>query len=376
MQAIDTAVLVIGAGPAGARTAEKLATKGIDVSVIEKDQFAGKTNVCGGSIDAAFVKELEIPSSIVKIITKWIYHFPFKEVEVEIENLSFARCNFDKYLADRAVSHGAKLLTSTIATQVRRDETGVEVMTVDRNSGEKKLLRSNLVVFADGPSTLAQKFFGIGFRGTRTNTAVGAIYEFEHDEGDEVYDLFFDKRISPWGYGWIFPKSDHLNVGVGCLVARIDAPMKEHLDYFVYKHPVVSRRLEGRRKLRFAAAAIPFGPVEKISDTRILVVGDAAGMVDSIWGGGIGFGLKAADLVASVVSEALARNRFDKSFLAQYDALWEKSKMYDVLRKFKILSDMALRLDGVYKNVYPRLVQLVLWRLMALRKSQNHTRRH
>lgn len=369
--------MVVGCGPAGARTAEKLAIRGIDVIVIEKDSFAGQTNVCGGSMDAGFLDDLEIPSEILKTVTKWIYHFPFKDLEVEMENLSFARCKFDKYLSDRAVSRGAKLLTSTMATQVRRDEAGIEVMTTNRDSGEKKLIKSKIAVFADGPSTLAQKFFGVGFRGTPKNMALGAIYEFECDGSEDVYDLFFDKRISPWGYGWIFPKSDHLNVGVGCLVAKLASPMKQYLDYFVYEHPVVSRRLAGRKKLRFAAAAIPAGPVEKISDKRVLAVGDAAGMVDAIWGGGIGFGLKAADLVASVASEALERNRFDESFLARYDALWKRSKEYDLLRKFKALSDVALQVDRVYRNAYPRLVQLLVWRLQMLqRKSEDRSPIH
>jgi len=358
---IETDVAVIGAGPAGAATAEKLAESGHDVVMIEKDAFAGETNVCGGSMDAAFAADLGLPNEIVKRINRWIYYFPFKVQSVPMDNLSFARNKFDRYLADRAVRRGVRLFNYTAAVSVDRTYDEINVMTVNRNTKEKQTVRSKLVVFSDGPSTLGQKAFGIGFHGTPTNTALGAIYEFEHDGTGDSYDLFFDQKISPWGYGWVFPKWDHLNVGVGCLISKLNGHLKDYLDYFVFKHPIVAKKLEGKRKIRFAAATIPLVPAERISDTRALMVGDAAGMVDSIWGGGIGFALGAANLAARVASDAIAENRFDAGFMSQYDRLWRNTQDYKLLRKFKMMSDLALTLQPIYTNVYPRLVDFLIW---------------
>ena len=358
---ITADVAVIGGGPAGARTAERIASLGYDTLIIEKDAYAGETNVCGGSMDLAFAEGIDVPSEFTKVIDRWVYYFPFKVVEVRSRNLSFSRKNFDRYLADRAVRRGAHLLCRTLATQAQVSHDSVRISVLARESGESKVIESKVAVFADGPSTLAHKSFGIGFHGTPKNMAVGAIYEFEQDGGNDSYDLFFDPLISPWGYGWIFPKLDHLNVGVTCLVARSPTNLKACLDYLAFKHPVASKKLEGRRKLRFAAASIPLAPADRLSSTRVMTVGDAAGMVDAIWGGGIGWGLRASELVARVASEALEANKFDASFMARYDNLWKRTSDYLLLKNFERLTNITLPLQRLYANAYPRLVQFLVW---------------
>jgi geranylgeranyl reductase family protein len=346
-------VTVIGAGPAGARCAELLAANGHSVLMIEKDSFPGETNVCGGILDASFVRELALPASMIKETAQWLCHFGSEFIEVKSRKISFARNKFDRYLANRAISRGAELLSSTRAISAERNGRGITVLAFNRKTGERELVRSNIVVFADGPNTMAQRSFQIGFRSDPRNTAIGAISEFEHDGSGDTYELFFDKTIFSWGYGWIIPKPDHLNVGMMCKPAEIGRGVREHLEYFVDGHLTGPPGLRG---LRFATGLIPLAPAEILSGERVLTVGDAAGMVDPIWGDGIRYGLRAAECAAKVGSEALSRDRYDTDSLAEYDTLWRRTSDYEVLKRAKLLSDIALRLRVVWPNVYGRLV--------------------
>jgi geranylgeranyl reductase family protein len=349
-------VAIVGAGPSGSRCAELLADAGHDVLLIEKDKFAGETNVCGGVLDASFVSEIDLPPSMSKQIDRWICHFEARVTELETRKISFARNRFDRHLAWRAVSRGAELFTSTRAISAARDGRGISIVTMNTKSGQREAVRTRLAIFADGPSTIAQPFFGTGYHSNPRNIAVGAIYELEHDGSGESYELFFDSMISPWGYAWIVPKPDHLNVGVMCSAAKMTRRIKEYLDYFVHKNPATCYRLERIKKLRFAAAPIPLAPAKVLSSDRVLVVGDAAGMADAIWGGGIKYALRGAECAASVASEALAQQRYDACFLAQYDLLWKRTPDYSVLRKSKLLSDVTLPLQKVCPDIYSRVV--------------------
>jgi digeranylgeranylglycerophospholipid reductase len=352
----EAEVTVVGAGPAGARCAALLASTEHDVLLIEKDEFAGETNVCGGALDASYAAELNLPKSIVKEINRQIFHFGSKTVEIETRKISFARNKFDRFLAERAVSVGAELLSSTRVLSATRDSKGVAILTLNRKSGERDVVRSRIAIFADGPGTLARKHFGIGFHGTPTNMAIGTIYEFDHDGSGDSYELFFENSISPWGYGWIFPKLDHLNVGVMCLTAAMDKRGRAYIDHFVHEHPVASSRLKGRKPLRFAAGAIPLAQSRNISCDRVLVVGDAAGMVDPVLGAGIDYGLRGAECAANVAAGALAQERFDADYLAGYDVLWKHTRDYSALRRLEVLSNVALRLRIIWPRVYEHLV--------------------
>jgi geranylgeranyl reductase len=354
----EASVVIVGAGPAGARCAELLAAAGHDVLMIEKDSFAGETNVCGGVLDASFASKLDLPTSMIKEINRWVCHFGTRVAEMETRKISFARNRFDRYLAQRAVFRGAELLNSTRAVSAKKESGGISISTLNTKSGERELVRGRIAIFADGPITLAQRFFGIGFRGNPRNMAVGSIYEFEHDGSGDSYELFFDNMVSPWGYGWVVPKPDHLNVGVTCLTAKMDRNIREHCEYLINEDPIVSRQLEGRKKLRYAAAVMPLEPAKALSCNRVMVIGDAAGMVDAIWGGGIKYALRGAECAAKVASEALLQKSWDNGFLARYDLLWKQTRDYAILRRTRLLAKSALPLQTVSRNIYHHIVSL------------------
>src|SRR5712664_76281 len=251
----DVSVVVIGAGPAGSTTAADIASRGYDVTLIERDSYPGETNVCGAVTPKSNTDEFEVPSSVIeRTISKWVCYFPKETLTFDVPFSSYRRCKFDRYLGERAVSKGAHLLTRTVAKDVTFSEDGAVVRLLDKRENREYEMKTKLVVFADGPDTLAaKKFKGVGFQRRPQRTLHGLVYEYDwKDNPLDTFDVYFDMGIAPWGYGWIFPKKDILNVGIGGLLSTVQtkkggASMRARLDYFVEKVDDVPEKLAGKK---------------------------------------------------------------------------------------------------------------------------------
>jgi geranylgeranyl reductase family protein len=366
----DCEVAVIGAGPTGSVTANQIAIADHHVMLIEKDRFAGETNVCGGASPAQLQEEFAIPSHVVdNNIKRWIYYFPDKILAHDINFISFRRSVFDKYLADRAVANGVELLSETLALDVQPYKDGVTLKLRDGRNGSVYDLKAKMIVFADGPNTLASRF-GIGFERDPNRTGLGILYEMEYSNNRlDTLEIFFDKKISPWGYGWIIPKKDSLNVGVGSMISALikdnhRTNSRQRLNNFVYRYPAVSEKLGGRKVLSFRAATIPGYPARRMYRPRMLVAGDAAGMVEPIWGGGIEFGMRNGMLAAKWAIRAIADDRFEESFLMNYQRDLRSSKDYKWIEKFYRISRLF--------RFYSKLDQNSLFRMYSLLLRKAH----
>jgi len=337
----DWSVIVIGAGPGGSCAAAEIASRGIDVALIEKDDYPGETSVCGAVTPKSNTDEFEVPSYVIeRTLSKWVCYFPDETVVFEVPFASFQRKNFDKYLGERAVSKGARLITKTVATDVNFDDDGVTVRLLDRRDNREYDLRSKMVVFADGADTIAaKKFRGVGFQRRLKRTMHGLVYEYDwKDNPLDAFDLYFDAKIGPWGYGWIFPKKDILNVGIGCLLSTVSPKfgqsMRGRLDYFVKQYEPAVKKLDGHKISRIQAAIIPVEVAPKMYGKRMLLVGDAAGMVEPFSAGGNEYAMRGGVVAGKVVADALKQNRYDEGFLSAYDKTWRRTQ------DGKILSDM------------------------------------
>lgn len=354
--------VIIGAGPSGSSAAAEMAKRGLDVLMVEKDEFPGKSNICAGGIPKTLIKDIGLdPTVVEKEIFGSVFFFPWTVIDnrrAMADNISVRRRIFDNYLAQRAVRAGAKLSCLTLATGVTTEIGKVRAYLRKMNTGESTNVIADLVIFADGPSSLAHKLFGLGFSRTPDKTALGAIYELEWKNNPlECFEHYFYRKVSPWGYGWIFPKKHVANVGVFCLLSKLRKNIRRHLDYLVYEHPIASKKLAGKKILRFGTALIPLAPARKIVGNRMMVVGDAAGMVDPLWGGGIGYAIRSGRSAGHVAVKAFNDSDFSKGFLRQYDLEWNKTEdgrslqfQYAKLRVMLALShfnrDAYIRVQG------------------------------
>ena len=291
VQRYDAAV--IGAGPAGSVTAIHLARGGARVLLIDKACFP-RDKPCGGGLTLRAVRQLPVD--------------PGPVVEHEVDRMEFRlgrrsrfersgrrgpfvlmtqRRRLDQYLAEQAAEAGAEF----------RD--GVKVGDVEegrlRVDGEE--IAAEIVVGADGANGTAARSLGLGGPITQGVAYEGNAPFEERYRGLAVIEL----GTIPGGYGWVFPKGDHVNVGVGGWEAE-GPRLRGHLAELCRREGIDSTTLESVRGHRLPLRRAGFVPARG----RALLVGDAAGLVDPLTGDGMYEAFVSARLAAEAALGVLA----------------------------------------------------------------------
>jgi len=346
-------VVVVGAGPAGATVGGRIASAGFDVLIIEKDRSPGRNKACGGTVSKSFFMELNLPNEIIeKESYKLVLHFQDERYEVPSKSgcILFDREKLDQMLAREATKNGAKLMTSAIVYDVTRSDD--EIVLRFKRLPQKEIgeAQARLVIFADGTNTLARKKMGIGFQTRSDCTAVAATYDLRWQKNPlDSLDFFVSEEISPFGYGWIFPKKDSINVGVVCLLSKMKQNIRQYLDRFK-----ISQKLGSREVIRYGSRLTPQSMAKKIQSDSVLVVGDAAGTADPLTGAGISNAMVNARIAAEVAIEALEAKKMTTDFLANYESKWKETSNYKSLLNSCRFQRMALK-TGVNSALFLKL---------------------
>jgi geranylgeranyl reductase family protein len=322
-------VIVVGAGPAGSTTAYYLAQAGLDVLLLEKSRFP-REKVCGDGLTPRAVKALVAMGVPISEDDGWLRNKGLRVVGAGMRlelpwpeltsypgyGLVRTRMDFDQRLAQRAREAGAHLIEGvTVTGPVRDDRTGRIVgVTARPDGGEQQVYRARLVIAADGNSSRLSVSMGLRKREDRPiGVAVRAYYTSPRHEDDYLeswLDLWDADRLLP-GYGWIFGMGDGTsNIGLGLLNT---STAFGNTDY----HALLKRWLAGMPPewgfteenrvgpIRGAALPMAFNRTPSYTD-GLLLVGDAAGMVNPFNGEGIAYAMESGEIAARVVTQALA----------------------------------------------------------------------
>jgi geranylgeranyl reductase family protein len=322
-------VIVVGAGPAGSTTAYYLAQAGLDVLLLEKSRFP-REKVCGDGLTPRAVKALVAMGVPIGEDDGWLRNKGLRVVGAGMRlelpwpeltsypgyGLVRTRMDFDQRLAQRAREAGAHLIEGiTVTGPVRDDRTGRIVgVTARPDGGEQQVYRGRLVIAADGNSSRLSVSMGLRKRDDRPiGVAVRAYYTSPRHEDDYLeswLDLWDADRLLP-GYGWIFGMGDGTsNIGLGLLNT---STAFGNTDY----HALLKRWLAGMPPewgfteenrvgpIRGAALPMAFNRTPSYTD-GLLLVGDAAGMVNPFNGEGIAYAMESGEIAARVVTQALA----------------------------------------------------------------------
>jgi digeranylgeranylglycerophospholipid reductase len=314
-------VIIIGAGPAGSNAAYHLAREGWAVLLLEKEAAPGLKKACGGLALTDLKHTLSLPAEVCeKEVGRLTFSIRGKEKVWSSSKpafLSFRRREFDLFLSQRAVKAGAKLLANTRVLRARDTEVHIR----DLGTGVETELGAKIIIYADGIPSLAWKDRGIGFSpGTPFSKAL--VYEVAAP-GNSVDAVYF--RLSPdelpFGYFWIFPKQNLLNVGVSQLHGTPGIKLTHALDRLCREHPLLADREIITRR----AGLIPNRRASVIHGDNCLVIGDAGGLIDPVNGAGINNALVSGALAAQAGLVALERDRYDAGALSSYPRMWRKS---------------------------------------------------
>jgi geranylgeranyl reductase family protein len=213
------------------------------------------------------------------------------------------RDRFDHYLVQQAVSVGARLIEGISVVNV--EDKGDRVV-VTTTKGE---LQAQLLAGADGVNSIVARSMGL-----ISDREVGVAVEAElavSPASLEAQGAFatFDFGALPGGYGWIFPKRDHVSVGVFKAVpGRVR--LKKALEKFIASEAV----LLDPRILHLQGHQIPLGgKTRTLHKGRVLLVGDAANLADPWMGEGISYAVVSARIAAEHMYYALESNNTDLS---------------------------------------------------------------
>jgi len=317
-------VAVVGAGPAGTSVARTAAKLGLRTLLLEKEPLP-RNKLCGGGVTPKVLKlfDFSLPNELIECTTRSARihvgeeQYPFETDSALVYMTS--RSEFDAFLAEKAAEAGADFKDRSPVDGLQVQTTHVELRTPNGR------FHSKLVVGADGMGSITASRAGI--RERWTPHAVAYAIESEVPVGERAVqdfigsNAYFDMHfgVSPAGYGWVFPKDDHLTVGVGCRLSRLrDA--RTLFDTFVRRIP----ELAGVDIPRPQAHLIPLGgaiEVPTVSD-RVLLTGDSAGFAEPLLGEGIYFSILGGQIAAQTAAEACRADRFDANFLQAYKKAW------------------------------------------------------
>ncbi len=293
--------IVVGAGPAGSILAQQLAAGGARVLLLEKAHLP-RYKTCGGGLTMKGVEQLpfDVSGAVEKVATGGILTYHGRELARADLPKPVAwlvmRDRFDQLLAEQAARAGVELVEGAPVRSVQQDTHGVTVM-----AGRERY-RARLLAGADGVNSVVARATGL-LRERQMGTAI----EQEVAVPDSALRTqgalaTFDFGALPGGYGWIFPKREHLSVGVFQAAPGKAPHLREHLATFIAGQPV----LKDLKVLHSQGHHIPLGGIPvPLHQGRILMLGDAANLADPWLGEGIYYAIRSARIAAPHLLAAL-----------------------------------------------------------------------
>lgn len=321
-------VVVIGGGPAGSTAAERLASRGYSVLLLDR---GGRVKPCGGAIPPRLIKDFTIPDHLLVARARMARMVSpgNNKVDIPIENGFVGMVNrqdFDEWLRERAAQHGAVRRVGSFE-RLTRDEDGVSVVHYQararsmRGDSTPARVRARAVIGADGARSEVARQAIPGAERTRYVFAYHEIVKtpdpLPAGYDSSRCDVFYQGHLSPDFYGWIFPHGDTMSIGTG----SADKGFSLRGAVGQLRESVGLQRGE---TLRREGAPIPMKPLPCWDNGRdVVLAGDAAGVVAPASGEGIYYAMVGGELAGAAVAQLLqtgdarslrmARSQFMKS---------------------------------------------------------------
>ena len=289
-------VLVVGAGPAGSATAIHLARGGASVLLADRARFP-RDKPCGGGVTGRALRQA--PCDLTPVVERVVHTFElrlhhrrsFRRTSSEPLILMTQRRRLDAHLAEQAVAAGA-----TFRDNVRVEQIEIGSSSVTATVGGVPVV-AGLLVGADGANGVVAKAAGLDEGIVRGIALEGNVPWNLLDRNRYASTAVIEFGAPAGGYGWLFPKAEHANLGVGGW-AEEGPHLREHLGRLARAYsvdPAAITDLRGHRlPMRRVGAATP------VRD-NVLLVGDAAGLVDPLSGDGMYEAFASARLAAEAI---------------------------------------------------------------------------
>jgi geranylgeranyl reductase family protein len=289
--------MVVGAGPAGCAAAYDLAAAGLTVLLIDRKNFP-RVKPCGGALTIKALKRLRYPiTPVIRTVGRGA------DIDVSFAGLRrvhrFAgaepvcvmtlREELDSYCLAQTLARGVEFQLVPGLRSLSEDEEGVSILATDGSE-----FRCRYLVGADGATSQVARLSGALAERPEAAAIEGQVRFSDMARRPRVR-LDFNEIAG--GYGWLFPKDDHVNIGLGSFKVRVNRSLL--LAY--------SRKMLGTDRVeRIVGHPLAIGgETYRPRHERIFLVGDAAGMTERMLGEGIHNAIMTGQLAATAIADAI-----------------------------------------------------------------------
>ena len=349
--------IVAGAGPAGATAARLLARSGARVLLLDKARFP-REKPCGGGVtfradaandlDLSPVTEREIYDVRISANLKR----PFDRHSGMLLTRMTQRHRLDAYLAEQAACAGADFRDGLGVTAIDQDADGVTI----RAGGDT--FRAQLLIGADGVNGTTARALGLRPAAEHA-VALEANYPLDPNlEQEWRSKLALDLGGTPGGYCWVFPKGDHLNIGVGGWKS-IGPTLRARLDRYTRFLGLDPARMQGHRGYQLPLRRDD----EPVARGRVALAGDAAALVDPLSGEGIWAAFVSGRLAAEEGRKLLAG---DTAGLAGYvaalddvmrDEIVASRRLMSILQRLPAFTVLMVKYNGAFWRYLQQIIR-------------------
>jgi geranylgeranyl reductase family protein len=403
-------VVVVGAGPAGATAARRLALAGVPVQLFDRCAFP-RNKPCGGGISVRVLRRFPyLERALCRIPTHAVSRLSLEGPEGEstlVESsepaaLMIRRVDFDALLVSLAVEAGAELVTGVDVVQA---SVGREAVVLSARDGRN--FEAPLVIAADGVHSVIARRLGLNRGWAPRAVALDMMEETPRSALRDVdpstmwvaygYDPQKLQKTradgqstrtrstrAAEGYAYIFPKRDHVNVGIGFLLSYYRGAV-EQAPYELQRDLIAQLRERGVMtgesvRRNFTPFLIPVGgPLRRPGGGRVLLAGDAGGFVNAFTAEGIYYAMVSGDLAARAIIEtpgAPAGNRLARRYRRACDREIGSELRDSVLVQRYLFADRQ-RMGRMIRNAdrHPATVRALLDYAMGRRSYASIRRR-
>ena len=335
---LDCDVAVVGAGPAGSRTARNLAQRGFRVLLFEEHRTVGVPSHCSGLISLRTLKESGIGEDAImhRVTGAFIHTQAGSEVALgggATRAVAIDRIKWDQALCEQAQEAGVELVRARIVNVVRDPSIGSgragAVRLYTQTDGRDSTVTARLVVGADGTHSRVRRTLGMGApREYAYNLGIEGRLKARRDD---FVHVFVGQDLAPGWFGWIIPTGDGMvRVGIGSNngIKPIDCYRE-----LTRRFPAL---FEGIEPCRMYGGTIPLEFAPRSYGDNVLLVGDAAGQVKPFSGGGIYTSLVAARHAAETAAAAMEAGDLSAGQLSVYEKRWKREIGRELLRSGRV----------------------------------------
>jgi len=378
-------LIVVGGGPAGLAAAYTAAKSGLKVILFERGEHPGSKNVMGGVLYRQATEEI-IPefwreAPLERPIIEQNYWFLAEQSAVKLgyrsqgfakepyNNFTVLRAKFDRWFGKKVEEAGALVITETVVEELINDGHTVVGVRTGRAQGEVK---APLTIIAEGANSLLTQQAGLRPDISPQHLAVAvkeiialpketieSRFNLEPGQGS-VIELIGDATHGMMGTGFIYTNEKSLSVGVGAILSEVVARKVNPNDLLEHmkRHQVVKPLIEGGETKEYLAKLIPEGgyrAMPKLFAPGLMIVGDAAMMVNGIHREGSNLAMMSGKFAAETAVDAVKTGDFSVGMLEQYRKRLDNSFVLKDLKKYQNATGLFEE-NPQYFRQYPEMM--------------------